>query len=150
VVIEGPPDAGIELREAAGAAGMLVCRAPCDTTVDARDHRVFFVGGDGLLPSDRFRLDDRIGTVRMSVAPGRDTVGTASVAARGIGSSAVLGCGIGLPIAARPDAPGVAAPLVGTCFTAGMVTLAIAVPVFVLNKTTYALALSDGARALHF
>ncbi len=140
--------ARLELREAAPSGGNLVCDEGCGVAVDGRAHEEFFVGGEGILESDRFRLDDRIGRVEISVSPGSAAARTGGIVVTAIGGAAALGCGVGMPVAARADAP--TPGLVATCLIGGAVAVGGGLYLLLTTRTTYAIAAHGRALALRF
>lgn len=67
----------------------LVCAAPCDVLVDGRRGREFDVEGDGVVPSDWFRLDGLTGDQQLDVSPGSAGVHTGGMLLLGVGAAAV-------------------------------------------------------------
>jgi hypothetical protein len=53
-----------------GVASEVVCEAPCDQIVDARDGQSFFLTGEGIPRSEHFSLSDQSGDVTVQVSAG--------------------------------------------------------------------------------
>ncbi|MEP7122304.1 MAG: tetratricopeptide repeat protein [Byssovorax sp.] len=53
-----------------GTLSSAVCSAPCNTGVDSSGGREFFLGGDGITPSDRFQLQGMGDPATLRVSPG--------------------------------------------------------------------------------
>lgn len=152
-----PPERGRPLVELRGGLGLalyeapqdtLVCAAQCLEAVDGRAHQLFYVGGEGYLPSPRFRLHDRLGRVTIEASPGSTVQRGASIAALAMGSAAALGCGVALPVAARAEGP--AGPLTGACLAVGLLAVAVGIPTLLFNRTTVTLTSSAPAHAIRF
>jgi hypothetical protein len=136
----------LELREALSQSdSSLVCSAPCASSVDARAHQEFFLGGDGFLKSERFRLDDQLGAVTIYASIGTTARRIGTLVGMVFGGSAMLGCGVWLPIAAQFDGSSALPPLLSTCLGGGLLALAVSIPVYLGNKTTYSWAQPDQA-----
>lgn len=74
-------------------ASTILCRAPCDTTIDARNGQWLRVTGPNITPSSGFQLYDRSGDVNLEVRPGDRTLMTLAIVGYSIGSLAVIGGG---------------------------------------------------------
>jgi hypothetical protein len=136
-------------RASLGAAyrdlGVPICRAPCDTSVDARRGDVLLVASpDSEFPrSPGFRLGPAHGTVTLSVEAGskkRKRGGVALLAAGGAltGIGMFVGLFFGLTQAVDSDSspPNVAAIVGGAMVGTGVVAMVSGVAIFVSNRTT--------------
>ncbi len=54
----------------------VLCQAPCDKIIDARNGRSFYLSGPGIVESEVFRLDNQSGGIRLDVSPGSKLQGT--------------------------------------------------------------------------
>jgi hypothetical protein len=116
------------------------------STIDARAGQELFLHHDDYVDSERFRLDDQVGTVKFHVAPGSRGARTFSIVLMALGGSATLACGVGLPVAAQSvTGQGTA---VGTCFGLGLVAFSVSLPLFFVNRTTYTLSGGDSSSGL--
>lgn len=126
------------------AGGALRC-SRSTRIIDARAGQEFVLHGEGFLDSERFQLDDRIGSVTIRASPASRGLKTFSLAVMAVGSAATLGCGIGLPIAGQ--AGSWVTPAVGICLGGGLVALGASLPLFFVPRTTYTIS---GLGSFHF
>jgi hypothetical protein len=83
--------------------------------------------------------------VIINASPATTSAKTTGVVLMALGGAAALGCGIGLPVAVQSGSG--TAPGVGAGLTLGLISMAVGIPVYAFNRTTYTLA---GLGAFHF
>lgn len=124
-----------------GASTSSICTAPCDIGVDTSQGQEFFFGGDGVVPSSRFRLQNKGDPVILTVSPGSEearsgglllmltgvggVIAGASMIAVGNGGSRSLTAGGGVMLGL------------------GVVAAGIGIPVFRAGRTSFRI-LGDG------
>jgi hypothetical protein len=77
-----------------------LCRAPCDRVVNGREGQVFYFGGEGVVPSTRFKVLDWSDDVRLEVRAGRGG-SSEGIPLLVLGSLATLG-GLILVVVSQP------------------------------------------------
>ncbi|MRG95367.1 hypothetical protein [Polyangium spumosum] len=96
-------DGVVSDREGEGILVRTACEAPCDQIVDGRQKRVFFFGGDGMVPSRSFFLSDVGGDVVAHVDGGSFLGRQLGFLFGGFGGAAMIGGAIMLGIGYGAD-----------------------------------------------
>jgi hypothetical protein len=73
----------------------VLCKAPCDAVIDARETEPLLVGGLGVPTSAPFVLEEMEGDVRITAEPGSNALSTTGTVFAGVGGlGALVGAGI--------------------------------------------------------
>lgn len=99
----GPAPLNLFLSRPVADQDEVVCTAPCDREVDGRAGQEFYVGGEGLVRTDRFNLLGREGALEMQVRAGNRTARRLGLAGSITGAALVSAGLLVLSVAATPN-----------------------------------------------
>ncbi len=131
-----------------GVLSSSVCSAPCDIGVDSSGGRYFFLGGQGITASERFRLQGMGDPAILRVSPGSRGAWFSGLmfivlGATGLGTGAIT---LGIGAAASKENAPVATTFGGVALGIGAGSMLIGIPLFRSGRTTFTLR-GNGAAA---
>lgn len=131
-----------------GTLSSAVCSAPCNAGVDSSGGREFFLGGDGITPSDRFQLQGMGDPARMRVSPGSRATWTGGllVMSTGIGGVTVGALVLGIGASGKGTSAPSFATAGGVMLGIGAGLTLIGIPVWRSGRTTFSFR-GDGVAA---